>query len=113
MTPEAAKLLWDIATATERVARFTAGRGFADHLADDHLRSAVERQFEIAGEALGALRRRAPEIAARIPQHPRMIAFRNVLIHGYAGIDDTLVRGVVERDVPPLRAAIAALLDEA
>lgn len=51
---EAAKLLWDARGAAERIARFTADRGFDDYLADDMLRAAVERQFEIVGEAFAA-----------------------------------------------------------
>ena len=105
-------MLWDIAGAMERIVRFTTGKDFAAYLVDDQLRSAVERQFEIAGEAMAGLRRRAPEIAEQIPDHQRMIAFRNVLIHGYAGIDNRLVWGVVERDVTPLRLVVTALLGQ-
>ena len=46
------------------------------------LRSAVERQFEIIGEAFTGLRRVDPSLAATIPDLPRIVAFRNVLIHG-------------------------------
>ena len=75
--------------------------------------AAVERQFEIIGEALGGLRRVDPGIAARIPDLPRIIAFRNLLIHGYATIDTRLVWGVVENDLDGLRAAITQLLGPA
>jgi hypothetical protein len=54
MRPEAAALLWNAREAAERIARFTTGRGLDDYLADDLLRAAVERQFEIIGEACGA-----------------------------------------------------------
>ena len=39
----AAKYLWDARRAAERIAHFTAGRGYDDYLADEMLRSAVER----------------------------------------------------------------------
>jgi uncharacterized protein with HEPN domain len=110
---EAAKLLWDAREAAERIVRFTAGRSFDDYLADDMLRAAVERQFEIIGEAFAGLRRVAPALAAGIPDLPRIIAFRNVLIHGYATVDPTLVWGVIENHLPALRAAIAQLLGTA
>jgi uncharacterized protein with HEPN domain len=110
---EAKKLLWDALQAAERIARFTQGRSFDNYVADDMLRSAVERQFEIIGEALGALRKSDPPSATAIPQLPRIIAFRNLLIHGYANVDDKLVWGVVEGDLPHLLATLKRLLEDA
>jgi uncharacterized protein with HEPN domain len=107
-----AKYLWDARRAAERAARFTADRSFDDYLADDMLRAAAEQQFEIIGEALAGLRRADPALAAAIPDLPRIVAFRNILIHGYASVDDRLVWGVVERDLAGLREAVARLLGE-
>ncbi len=108
----AAKYLWDAQRAAERIARFTAGRSFEDYLADDMLRAAVERQFEVIGEAFAGLRRADPALAAAIPDLPRIIAFRNILIHGYASVDDRLVWGVAERDLPGLQEILGRLLGE-
>ena len=108
----AAKYLWDARRAAERIARFTAGRSFDDYLADEMLRAAVERQFEVIGEAFTGLRRADPALASAIPDLPRIVAFRNILIHGYATVDDRLVWGVVERDLAGLQGAIARLLGE-
>jgi uncharacterized protein with HEPN domain len=108
----AAKYLWDARRAAERIARFTAGRGFDDYLADDMLRAAVERQFEVIGEAFAGLRRADPALAAAVPDLPRIVAFRNILIHGYATVDDRLVWGVVERDLAGLREILGRLLGE-
>jgi uncharacterized protein with HEPN domain len=104
--PDPLALLWDARRAAERIRRFTAGRDLDQYLADEMLRAAVERQFEIIGEALAALRRADPGLAAGIPQLARIVAFRNVLIHGYATVDDRLVWGVVEADLPPLAQAL-------
>ena len=76
------------------------------------LRAAVERQFEIVGEAMARLARIDETVAARISGYRRIIAFRNVLIHGYADMDDRLVWDVVERSLPTLVEELAALLDE-
>jgi uncharacterized protein with HEPN domain len=59
--------LWDVQQAAERIADFVRGRSFADYLADAMMRAAVERQFEIIGEALNRLSREAAELAALIP----------------------------------------------
>jgi len=64
--PEVRKYLFDIAEACSLVASFTSGRSFEDYTGDPMLRSAVERQFEIVGEALGALLCLARELALRI-----------------------------------------------
>jgi uncharacterized protein with HEPN domain len=55
------------------------------------LRAAVERKFEIIGEALGQFAKRDTSTAARIGEHRRIVAFRNILVHGYADVDDRLV----------------------
>jgi uncharacterized protein with HEPN domain len=104
--------LWDAADAAAAVATFIAGRTQADYLADRLLRSAVERQCEIVGEALNRLARAAPELAARIPHLSRVVAFRNLLIHGYATVDDATVWRTVTEDFPVLAGHIAALRQE-
>ena len=47
--------LWDMQQADSHIVQFTAGRTFADYVADVMFRSAVERQFEIIGEALAQI----------------------------------------------------------
>jgi uncharacterized protein with HEPN domain len=79
ITNATAKYLWDVQQATERIGRFTSGRTVADYLSDDMLSAAVERQFEIIGEALVCIRKIAPEVAAMIPDVSQIIGFRNVL----------------------------------
>jgi uncharacterized protein with HEPN domain len=64
MSHEAKKYLWDVREAAERINRFTSGRSFEDYLNDEMLRAAVERQFEIIGEALNQLSKREPERVA-------------------------------------------------
>jgi uncharacterized protein with HEPN domain len=103
-------LIWDAREAAAAVAEFCAGRSAEDYLADRLLRSAVERQCEILGEALGRLARLAPDLAARIPELPRAVAFRNLLIHGYATVDDATVWRIATEDVPVLAARLDALM---
>ena len=81
-------LLWDARDSADTIGRFIQGLTLHDYLADDMLRSAVERQFEITGEALRRLEKLRPDLAARIPDVRSAIGLRNVLIHGYATIDD-------------------------
>ena len=62
--------LWDARNASERIERFARDATFTDYQADDLLRSAVERQLEIIGEALNQLSRVAPELAPRFRSYP-------------------------------------------
>jgi len=76
------------------------------------LRSAVERQFQIIGEALNQLSKIDLRAADRITDYRRIIAFRNILIHGYAEIDDRIVWGVVEGQLSQLKRDVNALLTD-
>jgi len=89
------KLLHDMKEAAERITRFTSGRTMDDYLADDFLRSAVERQFEIIGEAITRLRQTSPDIANKISDQKKISGFRNSLIHGYDTIEHTLTWEIV------------------
>ena len=74
------------------------------------LRAAVERKFEIIGEALSKLTKVDSAIASHISERARIIAFRNILIHGYAETDDQLVWDIVVTKLPQLAAQIENLL---
>ena len=82
-------------------------------MADAMLQAASERQFEIIGEALAQLAREEVEVAERISEYQRIIAFRNILIHGYADIDARLVWDIIESRLPGLRDEVDRLLAEA
>nr|WP_316642113.1 DUF86 domain-containing protein [uncultured Roseateles sp.] len=110
MSPDAAKHLWDAQQAAAKALRFVQGKGFDDYLADELLRSAVERQLEIVGEALSQLRKVDPTTASTIPDLPQAVALRNVLIHAYATVNDRLVWGVVEQHLRPLLDCLMVLL---
>jgi uncharacterized protein with HEPN domain len=110
MRLEAKKYLFDMRQAAALLSQFTAGKHFADYAADPMLSAAVEREFEIIGEALGQLSKLDSELATRISEHRAIVAFRNILIHGYAEVDDRLVWAVVETKLPTLIREIDALL---
>lgn len=110
MQPEARKYLFDIRRAAGLVVGFCAGRTFEDYVGDDMLKSAVERQFGVIGEALSRLAKTEPAVAEQVADHRRIIAFRNLLVHGYATVDDRIVWGVVEASLPALVKSVDGLL---
>jgi len=107
---ETLKYCFDIDQAAGLIRRFTTGKTLADYQHDVMLQSAVERQFEIIGEAVSQLAKRDPQTAERIPEYRRLISFRNVLIHGYAEVDEVLVWGLIESHLPGLLTIVSAIL---
>jgi uncharacterized protein with HEPN domain len=91
---------------------FVEGRSYGDYAGNLLLRSAVERQFEIIGEALNQLGKIEPRWAERIPELPQIVAFRNLLIHGYASVNDLTVWHTIEMSLPALYDTVTQLLDE-
>ena len=107
------KYLFDIATSCDLIAQFVSGKTFANYKNDPLLRSGVERQFEIIGEALNQALRYDPGLAKKISSTSRIIAFRNQLIHRYAVVSDEVVWGVIETNLPVLSREVKLLLEHA
>jgi uncharacterized protein with HEPN domain len=75
------------------------------------VQSAVERQFEIIGEAINRLRRIEPILIDKIPHSLRIIAFRNILIHGYDVVENAIVWDVVRNNLAQLLGNVHQLID--
>jgi uncharacterized protein with HEPN domain len=110
LQPESAKLLWDAREACRLVREFTAGRTLDEYKDNALLRSGVERQLEIVGEALRRLSRMDPETASRIPELESVVGFRNVLAHGYDAVSDRVSWDIVQRHVPALLSVLEGVL---
>lgn len=82
----------------------------ADFVADRRTQRATERLFEIIGEALARLARDFPSKAGRVPEHRRVIDFRNLLAHGYDVVDPRLVYDLARTRLPVLLVALRAEL---
>ena len=102
--------LWDAREAARTIADFIDGVDEATYLGSPLLRSGVERQLEILGEALNQLEKAAPAIAARVPDLRSAVDLRNVLIHGYAKLNQRIIWATAQEDVPRLRAALEEIL---
>ncbi len=111
MNEAARKRLLDALGACEAIAQFVGTSDFATYKADPMRRSAVERQFEIVGEALGRAAQEDDALHSRLPELRRIVGLRNRLIHGYDAVSDAIVWDIVQNKLPPLRAELAALLE--
>ena len=104
--------LWDVRESALAIQAFTAGMDAVAYLASEMAQAAVERKFEIIGEALNQLFKLDPVLAERIPNLRQIVAFRNQLIHGYATVNISTVWNVAQNALPPLVEAVQALLAE-
>ena len=96
MRRDARAYLWDIKKAADAISMFVAGLDAQTYADREVVHSAVERKFEIIGEALSQLSKLNPDLAGRIPDIRNIIAFRNVLIHGYAAVEHDRVWHIAE-----------------
>ena len=105
--------LWDIQQAVGDIQTFTRDKQLSDYENDSMLRAAVERNFEVIGEALSQAQRFFPELVGRITHDHQIIAFRNRLVHGYATVRHALVWDILQASLPRLRDEVGELLREA
>ena len=93
----------DLTLACEETQGFCAGKNLVTFQADRLLQLAVERQFEIIGEALARLERVDPDnLQIKIPEYKKIIGFRNLIAHGYDIIDDASLWDFVSNRLPEL-----------
>jgi uncharacterized protein with HEPN domain len=95
----------------ERVQSFTSGVSREDFVAEPMRYDATVRNIELIGEAATHVPASIRQAATNIPWR-MMIATRNQLIHGYAGIDDDVLWSIIHSDVPELLASLRVLLIE-
>jgi uncharacterized protein with HEPN domain len=102
MKIELAKYLLDALTACKAIKLFTAEKSLREYSADLLLRSAVERQFEILGEAFSRIDRMDTSFRNQNHSIGSIIGMRNRIIHGYDSVDDNIVWDAVQNHIPVL-----------
>lgn len=79
-------------TNIEQDTKGLSEREFREHR---HPKEAILWNFSVLGEAANRLRRRHPELATRISFVDQIVGFRNLILHGYDQIDDSVVWTIV------------------
>lgn len=110
MPRDARAYLSDIVEACDAITVAVRDLDLARYQGSRLVRSSVEREFIIIGEAAAALARLAPKVFDAITRARRIVDFRNHLTHEYPAVDDALVWAVIEHDVPVLRRECAGLI---
>lgn len=112
MSPKIEKLLFDMRYAAVGIRTFIEGKSLETFQNDLVFRLAVERQFEIIGEAMARLTSIAPEFADRITDRRKIISFRNVIAHGYDIIDYAQMWRIIHEELPTLEKELKILSNE-
>lgn len=102
-------LLKDIEQSIQLVLSYTENFTLEQYKTDRKTKDAVERNFEIIGEAAGRLpeefRMENNEVEWRIIKD-----FRNVIIHDYFGINDEIIWNAIQKHLPVLLSKITTLI---
>jgi uncharacterized protein with HEPN domain len=109
MHHEISQSLLDALNACQAIQEFTQGQTFEHYLENKLLRSGVERQFEILGEAFNRIDLINPSFRDNVPGMGAVIGMRNRIIHGYDAVDDSIIWDAVQRHVPSLIAVLEKL----
>lgn len=112
MQRDARAYLHDASIAAGLIGEFLGECSLEGYRNNALLKSAVERQFEILGEACNQLAKLDPELAEQIPNLRRIVDFRNLLAHAYAVVDDALVWGTATGNIPLLQQRLKDLLSK-
>jgi uncharacterized protein with HEPN domain len=110
MNDETRKNLIDILQAAEEIQNFVCGMDFKAYQNKPVTKRAVERDFEIIGEALNRIKYTGDELLENISEHHRIIKFRNILIHGYDIVDEAIVWQAVTNHLPILIREVKEVL---
>ncbi len=112
MQPEAQQFLFDMRQAGAVIQDALAGQTLLVFRQNVVLRSAVERQFQILGEALFQLAKSHSDVAAQIPRYRDIINFRHILVHAYNRVNPDVVWALAETDLPALCRELDRLLQQ-
>lgn len=111
MTSRLPKHLFDALSAIRLAREFTAGVSFDAYCASALVRSAVERQLEVLGEACCRMAQEDASIKDRIAEIGFAIGLRNRIIHGYDRIENALIFDTLVKDLPMMSVSLQAELD--
>ena len=111
MSKAVAAYLEEVLVAIEAISLFLEQiDGVESYMADDLVQSAVERKFEIIGEAVNHLLEEHPQII--VPNSRQIIGMRNRIIHGYDKLDIAVIYKAATDSLPKLKIAIIQILEQ-
>jgi len=87
-------------------------RNFFEYQNNITIKRAVEREFEIIGEALNNALKLEPNLLELISDARKIVSLRNYIIHSYDNITDANIWGIINKNLPILEVEIYKLLNQ-
>lgn len=85
-------------------------RNFKIYESNKLLRRGVERELEKIGEAVNRILKIDPEVD--ISNSRRIVNLRNWVIHAYNNVDNVIIWGIIDKDLPLLKKQVSDLLEK-
>lgn len=101
--------LQHIYDAIEEIESYLINTVFSDFIENSMMRFACIKQMEIIGEASNHI---SDEIKSNFSQIEwnQIVGMRNVFVHEYFGIDESIVWEIIKNDLPELKVRVREIL---
>lgn len=108
------KWLYDIKVAIDEIDSFLSNEPmiFEKYQQNKLLKRAIEREFEIIGEAMNRILKCDESFKDKIEDAINIIGLRNQVIHAYDNISDESIWAIIINHLPRLKEDINKLLKE-
>lgn len=110
MQLEIKKYLFDIKQSIEEIETYLKDKTYEDFVQGSIIQSAVERKFEIIGEALNRIKKINESVLDNITDAYKIIGLRNIIIHGYDILDSKIIWDAIQFNTPRLKKEIENLI---
>ena len=101
----------DVLESARKISRYTDGLTFDKFRSQDMVIDAVVRNLEIIGEAAKHLPTEARDLMPDV-DWSKAIGFRDVIAHGYFGLDLHIIWDVVQTKIPAIKQSTERTLKE-
>ena len=103
--------LQHIHDAIKEINSYTANISFEEFQSNSMMIYASVKQLEIIGEAASKITKHFMKLYSEI-EWREIIGLRNLLVHEYFGIDEEIIWGIIDKDLPDLQIKVDKILEQ-